>query len=42
MNQRRELWQQVCTEENLEMTNLEELQSIGLFLGGQPVLFRKN
>ncbi|MBO0450958.1 DUF4176 domain-containing protein [Candidatus Enterococcus murrayae] len=41
MNQRRELWQQVCTEENLEMTNLEELQSIGLFLGGQPVLFRK-
>ncbi|MGM0165424.1 hypothetical protein IGI39_000366 [Enterococcus sp. AZ135] len=41
MNQRRELWQQVCTKENLEMTNLEELQTIGLFLGGQPVLFRK-
>lgn len=41
MNQRRELWQQVCTEENLEMTNLEELQNLGLFLGGQPVLFRK-
>ncbi|MGM0112104.1 DUF4176 domain-containing protein [Enterococcus sp. DIV0187] len=40
MNQRRELWQQVCTEENLEMSNLEELQSIGLFLGGQSVLFR--
>ena len=41
MNQRRELWQQVCTEENLGMSNLEELQGIGLFLGGQPVLFRK-
>lgn len=40
MNQRRELWQQVCTEENLEMDNLEELHNMGLFLGGQPVLFR--
>lgn len=41
MNQQRELWQQVCTEENLGINNLEELQSIGLFLGSQPVLFRK-
>ncbi|HCM87839.1 MULTISPECIES: DUF4176 domain-containing protein [Enterococcus] len=40
MNQRRELWQQVCTEENLEMDNLEELHNMGLFLGSQPVLFR--